>query len=150
MRLFALPLALQRSRAISLSQSRRGWVMTRNTRLSACMMLVVFLSSHSDAADYICKDVGQEWTWFSDHVVGSIVYWTFGAPGRHYEVGTGMFFRGRPWGSRNEFIGNDKVTAIGAGALHIRQKDGGAPFKVCITSSNAAAIDLPKLEFQLQ
>jgi hypothetical protein len=110
-------------------------------------LIVATSNSSGSAAAYLCKTVGSDWTWISDHVVGSITYLIVGVPGRTFEAGTGIFFRGRPWGSKENGSGTLRMTAYGAGALHIRQHDAGEPFKVCATSEAIEAITIIKAEF---
>jgi hypothetical protein len=117
-------------------------------QLSILVSLAFILSnSNVCAAAYLCKTVGNEWTWFSDHIVGSITYLIIGSPGRQYEAGTGVFFRGVPWGSKETGSDTLRMTAYGAGALHIRQHDLGAPFKVCATSQAIEPITIIHGEF---
>jgi len=119
-------------------------------RIVAIAALLLTAAGHPvRAADVLCKDVGNDWTWFSDHVVGSITYVIVGSPGRKFEAGTGVFFRGKPWGSvvdggpvadTNSYAA--RMTAFGAGALHVRQRDAGPPAKICATSTNVTAITI--------
>jgi hypothetical protein len=114
--------------------------------ITAAVCLAISNSNASSAA-YLCKTVGKDWRWFSDHVVGSMTYLIVGVPSRAFEAGTGIFFRGEPWGSKENGSGTLRITAYGAGALHIRQHDGGEPFKVCATSEAIKAITIIQAEF---
>lgn len=99
------------------------------------------------AAEYLCREVGADWTWFSDHVAAAVDYVIVGQPGRRYEVGTGLSMWGAPRGFRSTHAGEASVTAWGMGALHIRRADDGPPFKVCAGASHLKPIDIIKLEF---
>jgi hypothetical protein len=115
---------------------------------SAVAVLVALCSVNpARAAEYVCKDVGPDWAWLGDHVAAWVEYVIIGSPGRHYDVGTGVFFHGRPWGTMNTYEGKVELTAYGAGALHAKQADQGLPFKVCATSSKIGAITILKVEF---
>jgi hypothetical protein len=118
----------------------------RNLTFSAGACLCM-TSAPADAADYLCKNVGQSWEWFGDHVALWIDYVVVGTPGRRYEVGTGVSINGSPWGSRDEYSGPAEFSAYGAGALHIRQADQGEPFKVCATSTGLKPITIIDAEF---
>jgi hypothetical protein len=108
---------------------------------------LLYACTTAEAADYICKEVGKKWTWLGDHVVGSIEYVVIGAPGRRYEVGTGLFVQGQPWGSKRQGEGRLDFSAYGIGALHGRQIDEGSPLKVCATTNKLRAINLLTVEF---
>ncbi|WP_027545179.1 hypothetical protein [Bradyrhizobium sp. WSM2254] len=117
-------------------------------RLAATAALALsVLTSQAQGADYICKTVDENWTWFSDHVVGSIDYLIVGPKDRTFRAGTGVFFRGRPWGSTSDGSGTVRMTAYGAGALHIRQQDSGPAFKVCVTSEKLDPLTIIRAEF---
>ena len=116
-------------------------------RAAMVALILATATNHCFAADYLCKTVGKDWTWFSDHVVGSISYLVVAAPNRTFEAGTGVFFRNRPWGTKASGSGTLKMTAYGAGALHIRQHDAGDPFKICATSQAIEAITIISAEF---
>lgn len=96
---------------------------------------------------YSCKNVGSEWTWFSDHVVWSIDYVLVGPQGREFEIGTGVSVGGRPQGSHRRATHIAEITAYGAGALHVRKIDGGTDFKVCATSLGVDPITIYTREF---
>lgn len=113
----------------------------------AVLLYGVTQSGNAHSADYICKLVGKDWAWFGDHVAMSIDYVVAGLPGRQYETGTGISFRGSPRGTRKIHTGKAEITAYGAGALHIRSADGGEPFKVCATSAGMSAITIMQREF---
>ncbi|WP_152997574.1 hypothetical protein [Methylobacterium sp. GXS13] len=113
----------------------------------AAFVLIFYTNSPALAANYLCKTVSSDWGWFSDHVAASITYLIVGSPGRTFEVGTGVFFRGKPWGSKEVGSGTVRITAYGAGALHIRQQGSGDPFKVCATSEAIEPITIIKAEF---
>ena len=110
-------------------------------------LLGLYCIPRAAANEYICRTTSSEWTWLSDHVATWVDYIIVGAPGRRYEVGTGIFFRNRPWGTTSVHTGRSEVTAYGAGALHVKQADEGAPFKICGTSSNLGVITILKREF---
>jgi hypothetical protein len=117
-------------------------------RLTAAAALALSaLTSQAYGADYTCKTVDGSWTWFSDHVVGSIGYLIVGPKDRTFRAGTGVFFRGRPWGSTSDGSGILRMTAYGMGALHIRQQDTGPPFKVCATSEKLDPLTIISTEF---
>jgi hypothetical protein len=112
----------------------------------AALALLLFVDQ-AQSADYICKSVGEDWTWFSNHVVGSIDYLIVGPKDRSFRAGTGVFFRGKPWGSTSDGSGTVRMTAWGAGALHIRQQDSGPAFKVCVTSEKLDPLTIIHAEF---
>lgn len=118
--------------------------------LGAISLIVLGFASiagSAQASDYLCRDVGDGWTWFSDHMAASIEYLIVGPPGRRYEVGTGVMIAGAPRGWRSKHSDNAKVNAWGAGAIHVRKKDDGAPFKVCVGSGKLEPITIIKREF---
>lgn len=119
-------------------------------RLSLAIFLVTGVLSwpaSASASEHFCKDVDANWSWFGDHVASNISYFIVGSPGRKYEVGTGIFARGRPWGSRNSYSGQADVTAYGIGAIHIRKSDDGSPFKVCVTTAKLETVTIISSEF---
>jgi transcriptional regulator with XRE-family HTH domain len=115
--------------------------------LAMTVLFVLCTPRPAEATDYICKEIGQEWVWLSDNVAMSVEYLIIGVSGRKYDVGTGVFFRGQPWGSVSGHEGKSEVTAYGVGALHVKQADQGPPFKVCATTSKLAAITIITVEF---
>lgn len=101
--------------------------------LSALGLLALSVGAYSQ--EYICKHVGGSWEWFGDHGAFSVTYSIVGQSGRTYEIGTGISINNSPWGSRSEHQGTYEATAYGIGALHIRNADGGEPFKVCASAT---------------
>ncbi len=116
-------------------------------RRAALALLAVASPPAVGAEGYVCKQVGNGWSWFGSHAVASISYLAIGGPGRRYEIGTGVFFRGAPLGRRQIFAGAAEFDAWGVGAVHIRQADLGEPFKVCLSSRGVKAITILKREF---
>ncbi len=109
--------------------------------------LILSLPVPVAASSFICKEVKQDWVWFGDHVVSSISYTIVAPPGRKIEAGSGVFFRNKPRGSKQIFESQAKITAYGAGAMHIRVVDDRGPAKVCAATSELGAITILKMEF---
>ena len=99
------------------------------------------------ADDYLCREIGNKWMWFSDHAATSIEYVIVGPADRRYEVRTGVMIMASPRGWHTQDSGIAKVTAWGLGALHIRKDDAGAPFKICVGPGELEPITILKLEF---
>ncbi|MGL1106480.1 hypothetical protein ACSTLM_20110 [Vibrio parahaemolyticus] len=83
--------------------------------------LVTMISSFSlfatdgfDEHGVSCKDVGQEWIWFSDHLVTSITYLVVPVKRVAVDVGTGVFHH-RPYGSIKSINEGQAITAYGMG-----------------------------------
>jgi hypothetical protein len=93
-----------------------------------------------------CKNVGKDWTWFSDYAVSSIEYAIAMPKNKEIIVGTGMMLFGEPRGSIYKENKPFEIKAYGLGALHLRSKDG-SPVKICVDSNGAKAITLYKDEF---
>lgn len=119
---------------------RKMWLIVVSIGLAAAM-------APATAAEHSCREVTNDWTWFSDHVALTVEYVIVGQPGRRYEVGTGLKIGGRPRGWRSQHSGNVKITAWGAGALHIRRDDDGPPFKVCVGPGKLSPITIMRVEF---
>ena len=85
--------------------------------------------------DPLCKVVNSKWELFGDHFAGSIDYYISGPANRCYEVGTGISFNGAPLGTKSVHERAYRATAYGLGAIHIRLKDGGQPFMVCVSGN---------------
>lgn len=85
--------------------------MKRHSTLLLAVAFALTLTGHAHALDYMCKPVDGGWSWFGDHVATSVTYLVVGPPGRSYDTGTGVFFRGRPWGSKEVRSGNSKLGA---------------------------------------
>ncbi len=119
--------------------------MTRSI-LVAILLSTLSISS-GYAQDYVCKNVGSSWTWFSDHFVASVKYVSVGQAGRRYEVGTGVSIAGHPLGWRETYSGQAEFSAWGMGSVHIRAADGGGPFKVCLATGDISPITIYKKEF---
>jgi hypothetical protein len=93
-------------------------------------------------AQEICKSIGEEWVWFSDHMALSVDYFIAGPNGRKYEIGTGMSINDSVWGWTTSGEGLTDVSAWGMGALHVRKYDTGEDFQVCVGSTGIKAIEL--------
>jgi hypothetical protein len=106
--------------------------------MSRAMLVVAVLNILSVisvyAEDYICKDVGSSWVWFSDHVATSVEYKVIGETGN-------------PLGWREKYTEMAEFSAWGLGAVHIRAIDGGEPFKVCLATGGISPITIYKKEF---
>lgn len=107
-------------------------------------VLLFFCVSPALAASNLkkCKVIGSDWTWFSDHIVGSITYHVVSDGKRKYEVGTGVSFRGKPRGKKRTGNGLTKIKAYGFGMIKVRMKDGKGNAKVCVASKEAVALTL--------
>lgn len=116
-------------------------------KVAVLLLLSSALAAPVSSQDILCKTVGPDWSWFGDHFVRSITYLAVGTPGRKFEMGTGVFAWGKPWGSKIEVTGTGKMTAYGAGALHIRQIGPGSPFKVCMSSRDIEVVKILDKEF---
>lgn len=111
------------------------------------LMLWLQTPTTTFANDYLCRTVGPDWTWFGDHATSTIDYGIVGEPDRTFEVGTGMFIAGSPWGWRSTHSSVAEVTAWGVGALHLRHKDSGSPIKICVTIQRLGTIEIIRREF---
>jgi hypothetical protein len=107
-------------------------------------MLAVFtaLAPSSAYSNEMCRRVGSEWVWFSDHVAFSVDYYVIGRGDRSFEVGTGMSVNGSVWGSTQIAKRSLQVTAYGAGAIHVRKADQGEDFDICVGATKLEVIDL--------
>lgn len=118
-----------------------------NRLRSAVIAIPLVLASSFASAKPRCNMVGPDWQWFGDHVAMSIDYVVVASPGRRYEVGTGPFIGGGPIGWRETYADGAELSAWGIGAVHIRQKDDGPPFKVCVDASGLTPITIFRQEF---
>lgn len=118
-------------------------------RILIVLLQTAFLASPSFAEDRKskCLLVSDEWKWFDDYVVAKIDYELVAASGRKFEVGTGVFFRNSPLGSKIEIDGQGEVSGFGAGALHVRKHDNGEDFEVCMSVHGVKTISIFDLEF---
>lgn len=107
--------------------------------------LSLFSSEGFDEYGVSCKDVGQEWTWFSDHWVTSITYLVVPVKGASVQVGTGVFHH-RPYGSITTINEGQAITAFGLGAIHVRT-DATEPVWVCVSQTNMNLITIYKKYF---
>lgn len=94
-----------------------------------------------------CKMLDSNWMWFSDHVGLYATYASQSPAGRVYEVGTGISISGSPKGKRRNFSGEAEFTAYGVGAVHIRKKDTGSTFQVCLELMELGAIPIFSTDF---
>lgn len=115
--------------------------------LSAPLVTIHLCTGAFAASDERCETVGNDWRWFSDHFAASITYVTQAAPGRRYEIGTGVSFGGRPRGRVQEVEGKVEVTAYGLGALHMRFVDGHGPGTICAAQGSIRVVSFPSIEF---
>lgn len=70
------------------------------------------------------KQAGDGWTWFEDYVF-LWAQWTLNCPpDRTCQVGMGVNAFGEPRGEKVRFSGTQKITTVGAGAIHVRVVDG--------------------------
>ena len=99
------------------------------------------------ASEPLCKTVGDDWAWFSDHFAASITYVTQAAIGRRYEIGTGVSFGSRPRGRVQDVEGKVEVTAYGFGTLHMRFVDGLGPGTICAAQGSIRVVSFPAIEF---
>jgi hypothetical protein len=99
------------------------------------------------SSDPRCKLVGDDWTWFSDHVALTVTYVVQGSSTRNYEVGTGVSAFGKPRGRKVQLRGKNEVTAYGMGALHVRVVDGGSPTTICVAQGDLSTITFVDIEF---
>lgn len=114
----------------------------RRNALAWGMVVGALFTGTALADDSLCRSVGNDWVWFSDHAALSIDYAVVGPTGRMYEIGTGVSFRGKPLGTKSKHEGAYVVTAYGIGAIHVRAADGGAPFTVCVSADKMELIPL--------
>lgn len=112
-------------------------------------LLLACVPTHSFADDHFrCREVGENWVWFEDHLAAYVTYSTRGPHDRTYEVGTGMSVSGSPWGNRTKYTGDAEFNAYGMGALHIRKRDSGSNFVVCATGLGIGTLPIvPATEF---
>jgi hypothetical protein len=108
-----------------------------------CIALLFFpLISTAAPEDYpICKLVGKNWAWFSDHAVSSIKYYVVIETGAKVVVGTGIKIFDKPRGSIITLSGEETVNAYGIGSIHIRSTDTSSA-KVCLNSGKAVPITI--------
>jgi len=111
------------------------------------VLLSTVLPNVASSDEYRCQSTDADWVWFSDHFVASITYVTQAAPGRRYEIGTGVSFGGRPRGRIQEVEGKVEVTAYGLGALHMRFVDGLGPGTICAAQGSIRVVSFPAIEF---
>ena len=115
------------------------------------VFLVVMAATSADARNrdsFLCREIGNKWVWFEDHVSIYVKYGVVGPDGRRYEVGTGPSVSGSPWGRRVVKSGRSEILAIGIGAIHIRKDDDGSDFVVCASGLGLKAIPIfPTIQF---
>jgi hypothetical protein len=107
------------------------------------ILLLACIPTHSSADDhFLCREVGEDWVWFEDHLATYVTYVTRGPRDRTYEVGTGISVNGSPWGKRKKYTLDAEFNAYGMGALHIRKGDSGSNFVVCATGSDIGTLPI--------
>lgn len=99
------------------------------------------------ASDPRCEVTAVDWNWFADHFALSITYVVEGAPGRTYEIATGVSVFGKPRGATVRKIGKSEVTAYGIGAINVRVVDGGPAMPVCVAQGDLSTVTFVNVDF---
>lgn len=88
------------------------------------------------------KEIGSDWTWFTDYIYAYST-WTLNVEhGRRCEVGTGIKFRGKPRGEKKSFTTHTKFTTVGIGAIHVRVTDGKGPCMVQLDQGDVGTVPI--------
>lgn len=92
--------------------------------------------------DYIEKVVADDWVKMSTYIYTS-ASWTINCEyNRQCEVGTGVFFRGKPRGSKTKFTTHAEFNTIGAGKVMVRVIDGKGPCTVRLSEGSVGLIPI--------
>ncbi|MCB0744793.1 MAG: hypothetical protein KDC67_12870, partial [Ignavibacteriae bacterium] len=68
----------------------------------------------------VIQNIGSKWTKLTKYVFAS-ARWTINSEqGRRCQVGTGIFWKGKPRGSKYKFTDHIEFTTIGVGNIMIR------------------------------
>jgi len=89
------------------------------------ILLSVLFASPSPllAQEWVQHTVGTNWTRIERYVFKWGEYDVVCQPDRRCELGSGIYFRGKPRGSRRTFSGKTKIKVFGVGELRVRAKD---------------------------
>lgn len=82
------------------------------------------------------------WKWLEDYAYITSQYALVCPPDRICDVGSGVYTKNGPLGSRESFSGATKIRVFGLGAIHVRVADSKGPCFVGITETNKMLIGL--------
>lgn len=107
------------------------------TIVAVSLLLMSFAPSNARSENWVVKQAEPTWTWFEDYYYLSANYFVACEPQRQCEVGTGVFSFGEPRGTVKTITGQEEITVIGIGSIHIRSGDGNGPVKAGIVQRSA-------------
>jgi hypothetical protein len=94
------------------------------THIPISISICLLVSLPAFAGSWTKQTVTQNWTWVENYVFASAKYRIACEPTRECEVGTGIFAFGEPRGRTMRFSGEQEISVIGFGSIHIRSIDG--------------------------
>jgi|CXWL01.1.fsa_nt_gi hypothetical protein len=100
-------------------------------------LLICFSPLDARSENWVVKQAEPTWTWFEDYYYLSANYFVACEPQRQCEVGTGIFSFGKPRGTVKMVTGQEEITVIGIGSIHIRSGDGKGPVRAGIVQRSA-------------
>lgn len=109
------------------------------------LVVAYTFASTCHAADWVRKSDITGWTWFEDYVYAYATYVVACEQARECQVGMGVFAFGEPRGEKIKFSGEQEITVIGVGSIHIRASDGLGPVKAAIIPKDATPVKTPPL-----
>ena len=107
------------------------------TVMALSILMSFFTPSNARGENWVVKQAEPTWTWFEDYYYLSANYFVACEPQRQCEVGTGVFSFGEPRGTVKMVTGQEEITVIGIGSIHIRSGDGKGPVRAGIVQRNA-------------
>lgn len=116
-------------------------------KIRACLIAIVTLlfAAQLIAANWVKKPVDSGWIWFEDYAYTSATYLVACEPERECQVGMGIFVFGEPRGEKIRFTGEQEITVIGLGSLHIRVADGKGQAQAAILQKDSNVITTPPI-----
>ncbi|KQW02811.1 hypothetical protein [Rhizobacter sp. Root1221] len=87
---------------------------------------------------------GDKWRWIQEYVMLSADFSLLCPADRVCEFGSGMFSFGRPRGSRGKWSGAKKISAYGAGSIHVRVADKLGPCLVGVAIINFRLVPIAR------
>lgn len=73
---------------------------------------------------------GTDWQWAETYVYATATYLVACPPDRRVQVGMGINAFGEPRGEKIRFSGEQEITVIGIGQLHVRVDDSLGPCRI--------------------
>ena len=101
------------------------------------IFMISFSPSSARGENWVVKQAEPTWTWFEDYYYLSANYFVACEPERQCEVGTGIFSFGKPRGTITMVDGQEEITVLGIGSIHIRSGDGKGSVRAGIVQRSA-------------